>query len=271
MAPEQLRNADIRPSLDIYALGLVLLEALTGQPGFPSGLGVQSALARLHIPPDIPETLGPEWVALLTRMTALDPHTRPHALEAARSIRDLAAVARPRIAAVAPSSGEPARTRPLPAVDAQTLEHSTRRLRRRPDARRRRRLGLVGAAVAAVIVGSTASVAWMTSGSAEPEIARTAATAPPRQDPAVVPAGQSEPTPQEPTAVTPVSSNDDSQTPGTDKGSGDTDKPGQHKPGQHKPGKDKPGKDKPGEDKPGKGKPGAENSGADKPGTDPDK
>ncbi|MEU4015666.1 protein kinase [Microbacterium sp. NPDC028030] len=260
MAPEQLRNADLRPSLDIYALGLVLLEALTGQPGFPSGLGVQSALARLHISPDIPETLGPDWVGLLTRMTALDPDARPHALDAARSIRALAAAPPPRIAAAAPPSAEPARTRPLPAVDAQTLEHSTRRLRRRPDARRRRRLGLVGAAVAAVVVGSTASVAWMTSGSAEPEIARTAATAPPRQDPVAVPAEQSEPTTQEPTAVTPVSSNDDSRTPGADKGSRNKDQPG----------KDDPGKGNPGKGSPGKGKPGSENSGAGKPGEDSD-
>ena len=34
MAPEQLRNGEVRPSVDIYALGLVLLEALTGTPGF---------------------------------------------------------------------------------------------------------------------------------------------------------------------------------------------------------------------------------------------
>lgn len=73
MAPEQLRNTDPQPALDVYALGLALLEALSGQPGYPPGLGVESALARLHTPPEIPAYLGAEWVEILTRMTALEP------------------------------------------------------------------------------------------------------------------------------------------------------------------------------------------------------
>lgn len=79
MAPEQITKGDPGPASDIYSLGLVLLEALTGSPAFPRSGGVQSALARLSSPPEIPITLGREWTLLLTRMTRTDPADRPSA------------------------------------------------------------------------------------------------------------------------------------------------------------------------------------------------
>lgn len=214
MAPEQLRNADVHPALDIYALGLVLLEALTGQPGFPTGLGVQSALSRLHIPPEIPASLGPRWVDLLTRMTALDPDERPRALETARTIREIAASpATPVANAAAPLPpavpSVPAATLLLPAAESAPVTAPTRRLRHRRDARRRsRRLVLVGAAVAAIVVGSATSAAWM-SGSTEPELSRSAVTAPPRTAPSAAPVEQSAPPAEETTTVVPASRSED--------------------------------------------------------------
>ena len=214
MAPEQLRNADVHPALDIYALGLVLLEALTGQPGFPTGLGVQSALSRLHIPPEIPASLGPRWVDLLTRMTALDPDERPRALETARTIREIAASPATPVANAAaplPPAGPtvPAATLLLPAAESAPVTAPTRRLRHRRDARRRsRRLVLVGAAVAAILVGSATSAAWM-SGSTEPELSRSAVTAPPRTAPSAAPVEQSAPPAEETTTVVPASTSED--------------------------------------------------------------
>ncbi len=217
MAPEQLRNADVHPALDIYALGLVLLEALTGQPGFPTGLGVQSALSRLHIPPEIPASLGPRWVDLLTRMTALDPDERPRALEAARTIREIAAspaapvanAAAPLPPAVPAVPAVPAATLLLPAAESAPVTAPTRRLRHRRDGRRRsRRLVLVGAAVAAIVVGSATSAAWM-SGSTEPELSRSAVTAPPRTAPSAAPVEQSAPPAEETTTVVPASTSED--------------------------------------------------------------
>ncbi|MBO0979152.1 serine/threonine-protein kinase [Microbacterium sp. SD291] len=79
MAPEQITRGDPGPASDIYSLGLVLLEALTGAPAFPRTGGVQSALARLSSPPEIPPSLGPRWTLLLTRMTRTDPVERPTA------------------------------------------------------------------------------------------------------------------------------------------------------------------------------------------------
>ncbi|MGW9268661.1 protein kinase domain-containing protein [Microbacterium sp. NPDC055599] len=117
MAPEQLRNGEVRPSVDIYALGLVLLEALTGTPGFAPTLSVETALARLHLAPDVPASLGQDWGRLLTAMTSIDPAERPHAAEVAVELRRLSAAlaeADERATAPLPAVVAPAATRVLP-------------------------------------------------------------------------------------------------------------------------------------------------------------
>jgi serine/threonine protein kinase len=53
LAPEQVTGQPVSGSTDVYSLGLVLLEALTGQLEYP-GPGTEAALARLHRPPRIP-------------------------------------------------------------------------------------------------------------------------------------------------------------------------------------------------------------------------
>jgi len=90
MAPEQLRDADPGTPVDIFSLGLVALEALTGSPGYASlASGRAAAVARLMNPPTISETVPDEWRDLLTRMTRLEPEERPTAVEVARAARGL--------------------------------------------------------------------------------------------------------------------------------------------------------------------------------------
>jgi tRNA A-37 threonylcarbamoyl transferase component Bud32 len=86
LAPEQVAGERVTTAVDIYALGLVLLEALTGVRPY-AGTSVESALARLSRPPEIPATLPPGWGALLTAMTARDPAVRPTAAEVTALVR----------------------------------------------------------------------------------------------------------------------------------------------------------------------------------------
>jgi eukaryotic-like serine/threonine-protein kinase len=82
VAPEQITDVDTGPPADIYALGLLLLECLTGHTEY-TGTAIETALARLSRPPRVPGTLPAPWQALLSAMTAQDPETRPTAAQCA--------------------------------------------------------------------------------------------------------------------------------------------------------------------------------------------
>jgi serine/threonine protein kinase len=76
LAPEQVAGEPVGPPADVYALGLLLLECLTGQREY-AGSTVEVALARLQRSPRVPDTLPAGWPGLLRAMTARDPAARP--------------------------------------------------------------------------------------------------------------------------------------------------------------------------------------------------
>jgi len=82
LAPEQVRGEWVGPEADVYALGLVLLESLTGRREYPGAL-VESATARLHRPPSIPDGLPASLHTAIQAATALDPAARPTAAQVA--------------------------------------------------------------------------------------------------------------------------------------------------------------------------------------------
>jgi eukaryotic-like serine/threonine-protein kinase len=86
LAPEQVRGNDVTPASDVYALGLVLLECLTGRPEYPGG-DTEAALARLHREPRIPANLPRPWADVLAAMTTSLPSKRPSATECAELLR----------------------------------------------------------------------------------------------------------------------------------------------------------------------------------------
>lgn len=90
VSPEQARGDAPGPASDIYSLGLVLLESLTGKREFTGSL-VETVAARLSRDPSIPDGVDDEWRALLSAMTAQMPIDRPSALEIALVARSIQA------------------------------------------------------------------------------------------------------------------------------------------------------------------------------------
>jgi serine/threonine protein kinase len=103
LAPEQVEGGEVGPPADVYALGLVLIECLTGRPCYPGGQ-VDAAVARLHRPPAVPDGT-PQWLGvLLTAMTERSPDRRPAAAEVAEALRqqDVAPILAPTQAVAVP-------------------------------------------------------------------------------------------------------------------------------------------------------------------------
>jgi serine/threonine protein kinase len=146
LSPEQVTGDRVGPASDIYSLGLVLLEALTGDRAFV-GMPTEAALARLHRSPEVPPTASPALAMLLTSMTALDPESRPTASAVADSLTADAT-------AVLPVASDVTAAIPVTAPVASMAPAAPAAHRRRP---------LVPVLVAAGIVLMFV-IGWLTSG-----------------------------------------------------------------------------------------------------------
>nr|WP_223887041.1 serine/threonine-protein kinase [Streptomyces viridosporus] len=92
LSPEQVLGQPVGRPADVYALGLVLLECLTGRLEYDGG-PLEAAIARLHRQPVLPQFLPEQLAALLRDMTALDEQNRPTARDCARTLAALAETA----------------------------------------------------------------------------------------------------------------------------------------------------------------------------------
>ena len=75
LSPEQVDGQEPTTASDIYSLGLVLLEGLTGETAYPGSVE-ESAFARLDRDPHIPDSAPAALAAVLRSMTALLPEDR---------------------------------------------------------------------------------------------------------------------------------------------------------------------------------------------------
>ncbi len=160
LSPEQVHGDPVTPASDVFSLGLVLIEALTGTIAYP-GTGVEAALARLHRAPAIPAAVSRRLRAALKDMTARDPRNRPDARRVAARFDELADSLTDEILSFGQSAAE---RRPAGALKAR---------------RTRRRRAVVGAIAAVALASSTVLVAVITAASpAVPEPPRLVMHAP---------------------------------------------------------------------------------------------
>lgn len=147
MAPEQLRGGPCDRRTDIWALGVVIYEMLTGRRPFAGQRLEAVALAVLEQTPQPLAAARPglpaAWQQIIDRALAKDPAQRYDGMEALR--RDLLALAS---APEDETRAMPGGVKPRSIVSSRWSNHAPRR--RRPDRRALTAAGLLLAAAAAV-------------------------------------------------------------------------------------------------------------------------
>jgi serine/threonine-protein kinase len=82
-SPEQARGETLDGRSDVYSLGLVIIEAVTGTVPFSADTTIATLMARTQSPVSAPDSLGPLG-PIVERAGRLDPSERPEAAELAR-------------------------------------------------------------------------------------------------------------------------------------------------------------------------------------------
>lgn len=137
MSPEQAAGGPVDPRSDLYSLGVVMYEMLTGETPFAANNSISAAMGHANETPVPPKSKNPDvpdaTEELVVRLLSKDPDSRPPSASAlADDLRRLArgeAPKRPPAAEeTSPGQGDPTRTAP-----AYSRERGGERRPRRPD------------------------------------------------------------------------------------------------------------------------------------------
>ncbi|GEB44546.1 hypothetical protein MTE01_04910 [Microbacterium testaceum] len=165
LSPEQARGMPAGPASDVYALGLVLLEALTGSRPFGSRTPHEALAARLVAAPEIPAQIPPAWREVLERMTAIEPNERPDATGLISELGTLSGVTVPVSAPAKPASPLPTAALAGSTGPTRVFEPSANPTRRRAETKPSPRALVIGAVVAVLLaVGGIGIAAAVGSG-----------------------------------------------------------------------------------------------------------
>ncbi|BEP13193.1 hypothetical protein acdb102_15040 [Acidothermaceae bacterium B102] len=159
LSPEQARAGTVTPSSDLYSLGVVGYECLTGHRPFEGATAYAIAAAHAHQPPPpLPDTIPPAVRELIGRALAKNPADRPaSAGDFGRTALALAAGPYPpHLPVTAPRPVPAPPTAVLPAV---AVAPAARPAPPPPLSRRRHRRRLWWIVVVAALVGAAAAVA----------------------------------------------------------------------------------------------------------------
>ena len=209
VSPEQAAGGDAGPQSDLYAVGCVLTEMLTGSPPFAAETPVAVLYRHIHDAPPVPSSSRPEVTddvdLVVLHLLAKDPADRPS--DAAEARRELLSVAPPMPAdtrvlmpptLVLPAEGRdagatlvvPAETRVIaPEAPAVTSMRASR-------------WAAVALVLAVAVIAFAATAAFLSS---RTDGAATAATATPSQTTRSTPSPSSSSTSPSPTAAPVIS------------------------------------------------------------------
>jgi serine/threonine protein kinase len=147
VSPERLRNQDVTGKSDLYSLGAVAYECLTGTPPFPG----RDAMAVIHShlyeePPPLPDTIPPQVASVVSRLLRKEPEER---WESGEALAEACRMATTGEIVVPPPPPQP------PVED-------------RPDRRKRLALLVIATVLAAAVLGVVAWSPWTGDGPLDP-------------------------------------------------------------------------------------------------------